>query len=435
MARRSGFRLGAVAIPVYLPAGLFSLGLGAVMPVVPALALAHGGDLGTAAVLSAVPSIGTLLGDLPAGAAVQRLGERRTMVAAALLGAAAAGLALLAPGIWLLAAGLLLLGVAQSVFGLARHAFLTGFVPRSHRARALSTLGGVFRSGTATGPFLGAAIIALSGSPRLVLLVPIAVCLAAVVFLLRVPELPDAAQGRGRQGERNVLRALAANRAVLLKLGAASAILASLRTSRVVILPLWAAALGVDAATTSLLIGIAAALDLALFSTGGWIMDRFGRLWVAVPATLALAIAHVLIVLLDGWRPASLPLLTVALAMALANGIGSGVLMTIGADAAPRRAPAPFLAGWNLLNNIGHAAAPLWIAGLAAWLSVGAAGLASGGLGLLGAVLFWRFIPRFLPDRAQGDPDAPTAPIAVIVPEPEAGFRPESGLTRRRTEH
>ena len=61
----------------------------------------------------------------------------------------------------------------------------------------------------------------------------------------------------------------------------------------------------------------------------------------------------------------SMPALTaVALVMALGNGIGSGIVMTLGADAAPADARPQFLGGWRLFADFGLAAGPLLISAI-----------------------------------------------------------------------
>ena len=159
------FRLGALAIPVYLPSALFSLGAGAMLPIVPSLAANLGSGLALAGLIAGLYMIGELVGDLPSGAIVARLGERWGMVAASGVGLLGAVAVLVAPAIWTLATGVFLIGLAAATFALARHSYLTTFVPLGHRARALSTLGGVFRVGTFVGPLLGGAVIHFAGAP------------------------------------------------------------------------------------------------------------------------------------------------------------------------------------------------------------------------------------------------------------------------------
>ena len=60
------------------------------------------------------------------------------------------------------------------------------------------------------------------------------------------------------------------------------------RATRQSIIPLWADAQGLDAATISVIFGLSAAVDMLLFYPGGAIMDRYGRVFVAVPAMIVL---------------------------------------------------------------------------------------------------------------------------------------------------
>lgn len=93
--------------------------------------------------------------------------------------------------------------------------------------------------------------------------------------------------------------------------------------------------IGLAETDTAIIIGIAGALDFALFYAGGQLMDRFGRGATAIPSMIGLGLGHLAlaasVLALDPvpWFVA------VACVLAAANGIGSGILMTIGADLAP----------------------------------------------------------------------------------------------------
>ncbi|MPS76381.1 MAG: MFS transporter, partial [Microbacterium sp.] len=67
---------------VYLPTVLFALGEGAVIPLIPVIAASMGADVATAALVASALVVGQLCGNLPAGWAVGRIGERFTMVIA-----------------------------------------------------------------------------------------------------------------------------------------------------------------------------------------------------------------------------------------------------------------------------------------------------------------------------------------------------------------
>ncbi|PZQ91915.1 MAG: MFS transporter [Leifsonia xyli] len=391
-----------VVVAAFLPTVLFSIGEGAIIPIIPVVASSLGASLAVAGLISAMIVVGELLGDIPAGALVARIGERTAMIGASVLSIVGVLVSVLAPNPWLLGLGILIIGVATAVFALARHAFMTSFVPPAYRARALSTLGGTFRLGYLIGPFITAAVIQATGSAANAFWIHLVACLAAVVVLVVlhdpadvVTRRPGPAARQAAAAERGLFRTIHANRRVLVTLGSGSALVAALRASRAVILPLWAVSIGVDEVTTSVIIGAAAALDFALFYAGGWIMDRFGRLWTAVPSMIGLGVSHLLLAFSHELPDAVVWFAMVAGLLSLSNGIGAGILMTLGADLADPAHPAPFLGAWRFTNDSGAAVAPLLIAGVTAAVSLPVAAGVMGVLGLLGAVQLRIFVPRY----------------------------------------
>ena len=135
MTTAPSFRLGSVALPVYLPGLLFSIGEGAVIPVIPVDAARLGGSLALAGFISALIMVGTLIGDIPSGWIVAKVGERTAMIGSAVAALAGLLLCILATVPAVLGLGVLLIGIATASFALARQAFMTTFVPASHRAR------------------------------------------------------------------------------------------------------------------------------------------------------------------------------------------------------------------------------------------------------------------------------------------------------------
>ena len=67
------------------------------------------------------------------------------------------------------------------------------------------------------------------------------------------------------------------------------------------------------------------------------------------------------------------------------NGLGSGIVMTIGADTAPVVGRAQFLGGWRLCGDIGGTSGPLAFSALAAVLPLAVACVVVGLVGLAGA--------------------------------------------------
>ncbi|GAB3452063.1 MFS transporter [Kineococcus endophyticus] len=373
---------------VYAPAALFSTSQGAVLPVLPLTARDLGASVAVSAVVVALLGVGQVAGALPAGALVTRTGERFAMLTAAVVSGLALAGAAFAPSEAVLAVCVLALGLASAVWGLARQSFLTAAAPPHLRARALSTLGGVGRIGTFVGPFLGAAGSAVAGVRGSYAVAVLAVLAAAVVVLaLPDPELDEVHHGPAPT-LREVFRAHAR---LLATLGVAALAVQAVRQSRQTVLPLWCDHVGLDATTTSLVAGVSGAVDMLLFYPAGSVMDRVGRAAVGVPSMLVLAVGHVLL-------PFSHSAWTVALVgvvMGFGNGMGAGLVMTLGADHAPPGGRATFLGAWRLVTDTGAASGPLLVGALA-----GAGGLvvATGGVAVL-AVAAAAGLARFVPRR------------------------------------
>lgn len=376
---------------VYLPVIVVEIGLGGIVPFIPTLVTNLGGSLATAAVLVALLPIGRIVADVPAGALAVRIGDKRAMVLACALAAAATALAALAPTIPLIALGIFLAGCTDAVFGLARQSYLTAVVPTLRRARALSTLGGVARIGQFIGPF-AAAVVVRDGDPRLAFWLAVGTSVVSGVLVLVARELPGAEEVRVSEGTGgSVVTVVKSHIGVLAKLGVAIVALGLVRGARTTALPLWGEHLDLDPTTIAVIVGIASGMDMLLFYPAGKVMDRMGRLWIAIPSMLTMGIAFVALPFAT-----TVPwIVVVAVVLGLGNGMGSGVVMTLGADVAPAADRAAFLGAWRLLQDSGQAIGPLMLSGAAALGSL------AGGFGVMvacsagAAVALWRMVPKY----------------------------------------
>ncbi len=352
-------------------------------------AKALGANVAEAGIVATLLGIGALLCNLPAATVTARYGERRAMIGASLFCSLSLLLCVLASSVLWLALGVLLFGMGSSVFLLARLTYLTETVPLPLRARALSTLGGVMRIGMFIGPFLAAALmhwLDLAGAYW----VAIAAMLGAGLLSFSVPDLivPQAKSGAPQPSPR-LLQTMRAHWRAYATLGSVCALVNGIRACRQVIVPLWGLHIGLDPATTALVYGIMGAMDVLLFYPAGRIMDIRGRRWAVVPSMLLMAAGF-------AWMMFSDSVLSFTLAcmlIGLGNGLGSGIVMTIGADISPANGRTQFLGGWRFLNDIGSSGGPILVSALAA-----AATLATGislisAVGLLAAALFWRWLP------------------------------------------
>lgn len=382
------FSIKSLLYPVFLPSFLFAIGEASLIPVIPASAEALGADIPTAGIIAGLGMLGTLFADVPAVKFVNFLGERKAMIAAAGMAATGILLALFASNISMLSIGIFLTGACHAVFGLARHGFIAEAVPLEKRGRALAILGGTFRGGGFVGPLLGAGVVELWGISSVYWLPVIFSLLAGAVLLTTKSEnFTDTPPNKGysifyiakREGHK------------LRTLGLAATTLAIARTARTIGLPLWALYINLPVATAALYIGVAGALDFALFYSSGALVDRFGRRWAAVPTLIGMALSLFALTFAQD----STGFLIVALALSLSNALGSGLVMVIGADLAPKDARNEFLAFYRLMIDGGVAAtAPaMALLTIAFGLPIAIAGI--GLITLSGAFGMWRHIPRF----------------------------------------
>jgi MFS family permease len=387
------FDIWSIGPSVYLPSILFGIGQGAIVPVIPLAARDLGASVATAGLIVAFVGVGRIVGDLPAGLLAMRLGERRAMLAALAVVTAALGVCIAATSVVALAAAVAVVGFASAVFGLARHAYLAEVMPYELRGRALSTLGGTHRIGMFLGPFLGAATMGWLGlNGAFWLHVVMAVVAAAV--LLTVADPPGPHRRRPARDMSippdSIARVIRRQAPVLRTLGVAALLVGAARAAREVAIPLWGEHIGLSPAATSVVFGLSGALEMLMFYPAGLTMDRFGRRWVVVPSMLILGSSLLLMPLTGGTATFA----AIAMLMGFGNGLGSGIIMTIGADTSPEGGRAAFLGAWRLFADVGNGLGPVLVSAVTALTTLAVAIATAGGVAYLAAGLMARWIPR-----------------------------------------
>jgi MFS family permease len=216
----------------------------------------------------------------------------------------------------------------------------------------------------------------------------------AALLLIVIPDVaPPVGQPKAVRGEVTSWTMLKTYRRLFSTLGFAILFVGAVRASRQTVLPLWASHLGLSAEQTSIMFGIASAVDMALFYPSGKVMDHFGRLSVALPSLLVLGGAMIAI----PFTHSLLTLTIVAMIMSFGNGVGSGIMMTLGADTAPADGRTRFLAVWRLFSDSGNAAGPVVVSLVATAATLAAGIVAIGFVGLAGAGALAIWVPRYSP--------------------------------------
>jgi MFS family permease len=390
------FSLRRIAVSAYGPSLLFGVGEGAILPVIPLSARELGASVPQAAFIVTLIGIGSLVSNIPASMITVHRGERWAIVAAAAWCALAMALCALTGHLGVFALGAFMVGMSQAVFNLARQSYLTEAVPVAYRARALSTLGGVMRIGMFIGPFAAAAAIHFFGVVAAYGVGVAALVLAGAVAA-RMPDLPGegaagaaATPGATPAAALSLTSTLTSHSRVFLTLGIGVMLVSAVRASRQAIIPLWADHLLLAPSVASLIYGLAGGIDMLVFYPAGQVMDRKGRGWVAVPSMLVMGIALLLMPLTQG----AYTLMLAAGLLGFGNGIGSGLIMTLGADHAPRAGRAHFLGLWRLMSDIGATCGPALLSFLVATSSLAAAIAVTGVVALAAAGQLAWWIPR-----------------------------------------
>lgn len=418
-ARTTSQVIRSLAPSVYIPSLLEFTGKAALMPVIPLLALEIGFTVPQAAALTTIFGIASFLGPIPAGRLIDRVGARPALVTTGSLLVVANLVAFTVisrgmqtgagPGHQLTLVALLTMMAASSqVWMLGRQSYLGTALPPTMRARGMTLFGGMIRIGQAVGPLLGALVLALGHDTGVFVLYAVTAGSATVMVAIFLPtgelrggrSAPRGQRPRPSQARIRLTRAVL-SRMILVGAGIAPVIIS--RVNRPVIIPLLGASLGLESMWVSIVFGVSAVLEILLVVPAGTLMDRYGRAAAAVPCALVIGVGYLLLAVMaqalsgGGTTAAVVALLVPSMVIAVGNGLGSGIVMTLGIDVSPVHGRTQYLAWWNTLMGAGRLAAPLMVTGITVMAPVSVAGAVSGVLCVAGGAWLARTLPRLTP--------------------------------------
>jgi len=393
---------------VYLPAFLLAAANGAMNTFLPLYFIHLGTSVAVAALLVGAGTAGILLLDLPSGFVVARYGERRVLAVSGMGIVGASLLIAVSPTPLVATVGVFLASGAASFWFLGRLEFMRKALVPAARGRGLATVGGVMRAGQLLGPLAGG-LAARAAGYRLVFLGTAVLGAVSLLLFLVSPATRTAADSpRGSAppiwDARALGRVVRVHSKVLSTAGLSMLVLAMVRSGRALLLPLWGQAIGLDDAGIGLAVGISAAGDTLMFYPAGILSDRRGRKWSAVSCLVILSLGMAMVPLAHTLGS----FILVGLLVGLGNGMGSGIIMTLGADFAGDSEPGVFLGVWRLVTDIGGAAAPFVIGVVTGSLALGPAALLIAALGLTGAGFHAAVVPETL-KKACGGSATPVA--------------------------
>jgi MFS family permease len=285
-----------------------------------------------------------------------------------------------------------LLGAGFSAWMLGRQSYIADTCENHEVGRAIAGMAGLQRVGIFIGPASGGLLAASFGFGA-AFAAGAAVAAAAGVFVLvftRNVRHEDRHESISIHGMLNLVREQAS---VFATAGTAALTLQLMRATRQLLVPLVGQAAGLDVVQIGTIYSLSAGIDMSLFYVVGIVVDRWGRKWSAVPSMVLFAIGLALLPFVVGYYS----LLAVGLVLGLANGLGTGIVMIMGADLAqltPHRGQ--FLGLWRLFGDAGMSAAPLLSGLLVSMASLSAASFAVAGAGAVGALVTLFFVPETL---------------------------------------
>lgn len=395
----------SLALPIYAPTLLLAFCRGMMIPVLPLYAVSFGVPYALVGMAVSSTNLGTLLGDLPAGVLLSRVGTKRTMQ----LGIACIALAMLAVGLTrtfpMLVLFYFLSGVGTALYNISFHTYLTNQTPLGERGRAIAMFGGINRIGSFVGPLVGGTLAAAFTlrAPFLLFAVVAGLVIIFPTLFAKESDTRSAAQQNAHgAGDHlgllvNIVRE---HYRIFASAGLGQVFAQTIRSGRQIIIPLFAAdILGLDVQAVGFIVSASSFVDMSLFYPAGMIMDRLGRKFAYVPSFLIQGLGMALIPFTTGF----VTLLGATCLLGLGNGLGSGTMMTLGADLAPEDTRGEFLGMWRLIGDGGQTGGPIIVGTVADLFSLPVATFVIAGAGFMAALTLGTLVPETL-QRQQPEP-------------------------------
>ena len=376
--RRAGLSL-------YLPALLMGIPGQALFVLLPLYVIDIGGTPAAAAAVIGWRGFGMLIMGLPAGWMASYLGYRSTMLIAS-------ATILLAFILYGLSANLLTLygiaflhGCGSSSFLLGRMTCITSVFETNERGRVIAVIAGSLRLSTLLGPLLGGvlvnqfdfslAFVACAGMMTLGLLFTYVYTrerrtIAAVLRISAVPEF------------------IRTHKPIFYTAGSAAIAFMFLRAARTILIPLIGVHLSLDPVTIGFVVSMSALVDLLFVYPTGVVMDRWGRRITAVPSAMLFTVSLGFVAFSNSYES----LIFYAILAGIANGLSTGIVMTLGADNAPETGRGEFLGFWRVLTDLGNVSGPALISGILFIGSLQFASIVIGLIGLAGSICVHRAV-------------------------------------------
>lgn len=385
-------------LSLYVPALVLSLGQGIILPALPVYAKSFGVGFGEAALLFVFYQAGDLAATFPTGFLLDKFGRRPVLLAAPILSAGATLMMVFAGSFPELLLYRFIAGAAQEFWHQARLAVIADSAHASARGRQVAWMVGIQRAGTMFGPAFGG-LLAVAIDVRApfvayaVLLLAILPCFLMVKESAPVKAAAPATSDTASDGsstpaaaEPSLLRYLLTLQ--ILTFFAIQIFSTMCRAAQDGTFNLYAVySYGVGPDTLGWVSAMAGVAALPIPFATGYLMDRWGRRKVIMPAFTLLAFALAFVAgtafgqLEFAWYVAGYILTQ------MSQSTTNGTMQVLGADMAPPGSRGRFFGVWRFVSQIGGMAAPWLFAVVAESVNYGSAFLMLAGFSASTAAL------------------------------------------------
>jgi MFS family permease len=397
---------------IYLPSILMSLGQGILIPALPAIGVEFGvsGALAVQAITAQL--LGRALALIPAGGAIDRWGAKPVMVIGAALATVSGIGTALAPHFAVVLVTQFAWGMGMSIWMFGREIAAFDMVKADQRGRQMSALMGIGSTGMALGPAIGGVLTDTIGVRPLFWFYALA---SAVVLAISVAQPNTHSSKRKKSGP---LFSFSAIKHIQPYYRMTYAVLfistfGQMARSQVTnsALPLYTQQeLGMTATQTGIIFSVIGIVTFSMIIPTGFISDKLGRKWAAVPAAVLSLTGFIMIPFFD-----TLPLLIVAgLVIGIANGLAMGAMTIYTFDIIPAEYRGQLQALRRSVGEIGGLLSPPVVGVLSQAYGAGMAFWAVAPLHAVAAILLIFVAKESLKKRLA--PEAPGAEAEASSP-------------------
>ena len=404
--RLSRVSLWKPALFIYLPSMLMGLGQGIILPALPNLGVEFGVSGVVAVQVITVQLAGRMIVLIPAGGVIDRWGTKPPMIVGAAVAAASGLLAALAPNFAVVLVTQFTWGMGMSTWMFGREVAAFDMVRVEQRGRQMSALMGIGSTGMVLGPAIGGVLTDTLGVRSLFYLISIT---GAVVLLISLAIANSGGRSTHSGGKLFNLNALKEihpyfrwTYAILFFATFMQMIRGQITNT---MMPLYTQEqLSYSATTTGFIFFIMASTTILMIVPTGFISDKLGRKWAAVPAALFSAVGFVVFPLAE-----SLVFLIIGAAIiGLANGLAMGAMTIYTYDIVPLHVRGQLQAMRRTFGEFGAFLSPPIGGVLAAAYGPSVAFLAFAPLHAISAILLFFVARESLGKKLPSRPGDPT---------------------------